>query len=291
MKKPLLLSIMILFLLLSTSCSTKRNTTDKSDKTEQPKEFQTVFTNLNGEQARSEVIKAMKDANLSYVDQFIQWVDEFNQGLGQETGLADSWTNLDTQAYQDEKIAANWKRNHEDLDTNSRLAVFLLLQNELQADDKKSYGLSIMNDIDELEYNLRYERLRPKIDQYIALFDEVTIKSDKSPTSSERTYIKEWKKRNVVYRKSKASLISVICTDPKEQIAYVAHAGILIEIENYLLFIEKLGRNRPYQVTKFQDRASLKEELLERRDYESSSAKTPPFLLENATEYGDKLSR
>ncbi|MEG1019801.1 MAG: DUF4300 family protein [Oscillospiraceae bacterium] len=90
-----------------------------------------------------------------------------------------------------------------------------------------------------------------------------------------------WKERGVTFGKGKASLITVVMNDSFDEVLFIGHTGVLIEMDGYLLFIEKLAPGLPYQVTKYSTRAELAKELLGRPQYTLGDEDFGTFLMEN----------
>ena len=71
-------------------------------------------------------------------------------------------------------------------------------------------------------------------------------------------------------------------SDPEDEILFVGHSGISVKTKDGLLFIEKYGFSLPYQVSKFKDKAELKEYLMDRLDVDTSgNGAAKPIIMEN----------
>ena len=66
-----------------------------------------------------------------------------------------------------------------------------------------------------------------------------------------------------------------------EDVRFVTHAGVLAETEEGLLFVERYSPEAPFQATRFQNRAQLKEYLLARPDLYGEKKELPPIVMEN----------
>ncbi|WP_279265823.1 DUF4300 family protein [Romboutsia sp. Marseille-P6047] len=78
------------------------------------------------------------------------------------------------------------------------------------------------------------------------------------------------------------SMINVFLHSPEDSEVFVGHAGILLQIKNELLFIEKYAPTLPFQVSKFKNRLELKGYLMDRLDNDTSgNGSSKPIIMEN----------
>ncbi len=77
-------------------------------------------------------------------------------------------------------------------------------------------------------------------------------------------------------------MINVFLHSPEDKILFIGHSGILVEVKDGFLFIEKYGISLPYQVSKFKNKSQLKEYLMDRLDVNAPSYKAAkPIIMEN----------
>ena len=90
-----------------------------------------------------------------------------------------------------------------------------------------------------------------------------------------------WRSRDIALQGSGLSLVTVYAHSVFEDVRFVTHAGVLAETEEGLLFVERYSPEAPFQATRFQNRAQLKEYLLARPDLYGEKKELPPIVMEN----------
>lgn len=63
----------------------------------------------------------------------------------------------------------------------------------------------------------------------------------------------------------------------------MGHTGVLVQMQDGLLFVEKYGPLFPFQATKFQNREALKNYLQNRPDLYGDETELKPIIMENDT--------
>lgn len=293
MNKPRTKSIISLamLLLLLPSCSKKDlpNTQDPTMLPTAPPSINEVqetspsYTNLVSDEEREELKAIMESASLDHIDEFLNWVQDYNKTMGDKTGLVNQWTPIDSRSqYDDGVMADKWDNSHDyEVDANCRLTVFLLMDQLIQSKGSEKYGSYIMMDVDEIESNDRYNSIRDKMSNYISVFDEVSVANAKTEEDFIQAFPNAWKNRGVEFPEGTASMISVVMNDPDGKVMFIGHTGVLIENGEELYFIEKLAPTMPYQVTKYSSRKQLQEELVDHRNYIAGDEEIKSFVLEN----------
>ncbi|MEG1547725.1 MAG: DUF4300 family protein [Clostridia bacterium] len=250
--------------------------------TNQPQLFEQAYSNLVTTDEQEEVKENINMASLSNADVFLEWVQDYNDSMDEDAGLAKTWSPLSQVSYQSDKMLDSWDKAHNGvMDSNCRLVAFLLLQNNIQSNPLKDYGSYLMMDVDEIENNDRYSAIKDDLGKFIALFNQVSVANLKEDADYLNAFQKAWTERGVVFPTGKASMISVVMNDSYDKVLFIGHTGVLIEEEGYLLFIEKLSPNMPYQVTRYADRETLSATLLGRPEYTLGDEDFHTFLLEN----------
>ncbi|MDO5519132.1 MAG: DUF4300 family protein [bacterium] len=269
-----------------TGCSSGKGNSnnDTADQQENKVELN-VYNNLVNEEAEKELKPFMQEANLSNVDTFFSWVNDFNGTMKEDVGLTGQWAHLkdlnyDT-TYQNDDMAIAWDETHENQgDSNSRLTSFLLMDGLIKAKDHTDYGSYILMDMDQIESDKMFEQIKPDIYKYSAVFDEVDISSVKTQEEFENAFPNAWTERGVTFQEGKASLINVVLQSPLDNLAFIGHSGVLLQEDGYVLFIEKVDYCNAYQVSKFADRKALVDEL-KRRTYLVGDESFDMVILEN----------
>ncbi|MEG2215750.1 MAG: DUF4300 family protein [Clostridia bacterium] len=241
-----------------------------------------VYSNLVTTVEQEEVKSMLQRASISGIDPFFEWVNDYNYTMGEKAGLVEVWTPLSKMKYQTDVMSTAWEQMHpEELDANCRLTAYLLMEQLIQTNPLSDYGTYLMMDVDEIENNDRYMTIKDHLENYIALFNQVSVADAKVDADYRNAFIKAWKERGVTFQTGDASLISVVMNDSYDKVLFIGHTGVLIEEDGYLLFIEKIAPCMPYQATRFANRNELAAVLLGRPEYTLGDEDFSTFLMEN----------
>ena len=172
-----------------------------------------------------------------------------------------------------------WEKTHDYSDANCRMTAMLLMGDLIKVDNPKNDydGTYLMMDIDAIENADRYKILKDREADFTTLFGEMKIPesgiSDALPQN--------WKEHGIHFDTDKISLISVVIEDTMSPVAFVGHTGLLIDEGDYLLFVEKIAFEQPYQVTKFNNIDELVAMLSARPEYTAEEGKEPSVICQN----------
>ena len=242
----------------------------------------TEYTNMTGQAAKAQLEELLTYAGIDETKDYIASLDAFNSIMPASAGLKDGMTPGSQKKYDLHVIGNAWTDKYQNKnDLNCRLAVFQLMQDKVSAKKTTDYGNYLMFDVDALDNDARFKALDAKKSEFIALFDQISVKSIPKEKYAE-TYAKALKSRGVKYNDGKASIISVLMHDPDEDTLFVGHAGVMIEKDGYVWFLEKLAPTEPYQLTRYPDEAALKKDLLTRTGYAESGSDKPVLLKNDA---------
>ena len=238
-------------------------------------------SNLTNEKERNEIEKIIRNERLDNIDIFISLLKEFNSEPYDKCGIVDKWTDFNKIKYDEFECADRWEKNHEISDGNCRMTAFLLLNNHIQMNKTiKESGSYLMFDMDIIENNKDYQELLKKQDNFITLYNEMDV-SGLDNEEIKNTYKQKWKDYGIKIKDGDASLITVVMHDNYSDIVFVGHAGVLVDLKDKLLFIEKIAFEQPYQITVFKSREQLKEMLFSRETYFGDETEQGPFIYEN----------
>jgi len=267
MKKVFLL--LIVFLLL-TGCS-------KDNKKEDI--FKTGYaTNYVKEEDYSQFKELFENNRISNSEMFFSWVIDFNKEEDMECGIKD-WNYTANFKYNEAYCTERYEKNHKISDGNCRITAFTLMQNIIKVDKtKKDYGSYLMFDIDVLDNNENYKRVSVDRERFITVFDEMDV--SKVPKKELKEVLtNKWKEYGIKVNSEKVSLISVVAYDEDFKTLFVEHAGVLIQLDNKYLFIEKIAFEQPYQFSVIQNVDELKEMFSKRENYFGGGI--GPFVYQN----------
>ena len=223
----------------------------------------------------------LKDAKIDNVDILISWIKEFNKAPYKNCGMVDDWTDINKIKYDEAACADRWEKDHTQTDNDCRMTAFLLLVNHITMNETiKQNGTYLMFDMDAIDNNEEYKILKEKRNEFITLFNEMDI-TGYSKEKIKYVYGKKWKDYGIEIEEGNISLITVIMHDNYENLAFVGHAGVLIELEDKLLFIEKIAFEQPYQVSVFESKEELKDMIFNREEYFGDKTEEGPFIYEN----------
>ena len=112
------------------------------------------------------------------------------------------------------------------------------------------------------------------------MFNEIDVKG-LSKDEIKNAYSKKWNEYGISLKEGKFSLITVIMHDNYDNVVYVGHAGILLDLQDKFLFIEKIAFEQPYQITVLKTKEDLKNMLFSRKSYFGDKTEEGPFIYEN----------
>lgn len=247
-----------------------------------PRDNQLTYATLTDASSRDEVRKRLENQKLSAesIDRFFQWVEDYNAFAN--TDPLDGFTVIDGLEAPDQDCLEKWQEERVYSDTNCRLTAFGLLKGWIQAKKTLPADNFLMFDIDALENNPVTQYTPEETAAFYTLFNPVPIQLTTDEKEVEKAVLSEWKERGISFSDGAAKLVSVIVSDDLDSMAFVGHAGVLIEDGEGLLFVEKLSPTNPYQATKFASREQLRQYLMHRFEaHYVPDVTAKPFLLLN----------
>ena len=121
--------------------------------------------------------------------------------------------------------------------------------------------------------------------KFYTIYNPVSVRDTTDPKVILAAIKQEWRNRGIQFKAGNASLISVVCHDELDHIAFVGHAGVMITDGSDVYFVEKFGPTSPYQAAKFQTKAQVREYLLNRFwKFYTPGVSTAPVIMENDQE-------
>lgn len=226
-----------------------------------------------------EVCTTLENSGLKNTDVYKEWAKDFSDTSAKKTELPKNWLKLGDLKGDLYSCADYWEKSHNYSDVNCRMTAMLLMGDLLRIDNpEKTYsGTYLMMDADAIENVAEYSVLKERELDFTTLFGEMPIPesglADALPQS--------WQKHGIRLNSEKVSLISVVIEDTISSVAFVGHAGLLINEDDYLLFVEKLAFEQPYQATKLNNTEELIAMLSARPEYAAEDGKEPSVICRN----------
>jgi len=227
----------------------------------------------------AEVCSILESNGLKNTSIYRNWVIDFSETSAKKAGLPERWTALSNPDENLYLCADYWEKTHNYSDVNCRMTAMLLMGDLLRIDNpEKTYsGTYLMMDADAIENAAEYSVLKERESDFTTLFGEMSI-----PESGLADALPQnWQKHGIRFNSEKVSLISVVIEDTMSPVAFVGHAGLLINEDDYLLFVEKLAFEQPYQVTKLNNVEELISMLSARPEYAAEDGKEQSVICQN----------
>ena len=216
----------------------------------------------------TQVCNILRDANLSNVDVFQQWV----------------------------RSAASGDSNHADevsgfSDADCRMTVMLLAGDQIRynSTEENYTGNYLMFDLDAIENNEEFLILKENEELFTTMFGEMPI----SASGFADSLPDRWNKHGIQVDDSKWSIISILFKAYKQEEAFVGHTGILIDCRDLedvgsdYLFLEKIAFGDPFKITWVNDEDELIGILSERADYTVEDDEPSPVVYKNGEKIGE----
>lgn len=262
--------ILLCLLLLISSCNNKEDNSFKVG----------YSSNLIDKKDREELKKIFIDNNISNIDVFFNWLDDYNQEKDMGCGLK-NWENTEKIEYDEAKCANRYEKNHSISDGDCRITAFALIQDKISIVTKEnSYGSYLMFDMDVLENNKEYSNVNDKQLDFINIFNEMDVSNVKKE-NYKNVFPNKLKDHEFKMNDDKVSLISVVLNDSDFNLLYVGHAGILIKLEDKYLFVEKIAFEQPYQINVIKSKEELSSLFKNRLNYFGDASEEGPYIYEN----------
>lgn len=245
------------------------------------KSFEVGYSsNMLKEKDREELKTILKDNKVSNVDTFISWLEDYNKDDDKNCGMKD-WIKTSDLVYDDVACVERYEKNHDVSDGNCRLTAFTLISDLLSINKTlKNNGTYLMLDDDVLETNANYKLVSDQYDKFVTIYGETDISNVKKE-DIKNVFNKKWTDNGIKINSNTVSLISIVMHDNIGNILFVGHTGVLIELSDKLIFIEKIAFELPYQVSVFKTRDELKEMIFSRTNYFADGTEEGPFIYEN----------
>ncbi len=280
---------MTLFLLVA--CKNEAEKTSEDMSFDQNAKFieKIEYSNLVDDDTKEEVQKSLVEAGLNAenVDAFLSEVDNYNTTVA-DVGLVKEGFNATDNLmpiYDVEKIDQNWfAKNPEFIGYDCRMTAFLLLGDLITVENpSEELSPKLFMDNDAIEFSNNSYFTDEKIKEFNTLFAGIPAELTKDIAKHVEEVKNHFEKSKIVFAENTASLISVYMHDDLDNELFVGHTGVLVPSVkgDYLLFIEKLSFQEPYQLLKFNNRQELNDYLMNKYDNWIAPETARAFIMEN----------
>lgn len=287
MKKTLLTLIAIAAVI--TGCGKEKSEVESRNQAQETIETASL-SNMANESSFSFVEKALKDALGSdndaagaNVDKFMDMVKDYNKSIGEENLIGDFKEDLKPTYDVGKFIENRDKADKVYPDTNCRINSYLLTAENMKVqrsgdpDDEM-----LFMDLEKIKEGKIFDEERTET--FKKFFSRVATNSSKEPKSQGKVmeeYYKDWD------FPEESDLVAVVIHDNLDgDYLFIGHIGVLVEIEDGYLFVEKISFEEPYQAIKFPDKKACYDYLRDKyKDY-TDPATCPPFVMDNGKYVG-----
>lgn len=295
MKKRIFITIGLLCSVLLTGCgavSDGGQSTSQVSSASEAEETTLVaeYSNLVDTDAQEKVDALLADAGISVArrEVFRNHVVQFNDSVDTavlQSGFASG--DLLSPKYDAYELQEQWAAVHPNFNGyNCRITAFSLLADFLNVGkDGDIRADELFMDQESLQQDPSALQKKSEKNAFLRLFSSVPTEDTTDQTVHVQTIQKDWQERKIAFAESeKCSLITVWFHDrwsETENELSIGHAGVLLNCDDGLYFVEKLAFQEPYQVTKFQNREELQQYLLKKYDTAWGQDTAHPFVMEN----------
>lgn len=300
-KKDYMISGMIVAAVLSlTACGTNNNQSqqyptnidqNKTDSNEKQDEFNTkeaVYTNLGDEKTQEEIKNLLIEAGVKEetANEFITWVKDYNSSVTSQALPVTGYKNVgkDPLDYSEFMVKEEYREDGTMVSgMNCRLTAYLLfnqfIETKQNLTDNDPY---IMFDVECIDKDKKFEGFDKE--KFVTIFEPIVVKADSSLQEQADAITAEWQERGITIQDNeKISLITMYLHDNYENKRFVGHAGVMLNLTDGVLLVEKYGWNEPFQATKFENEQDMVNYLLNRPDLVGDGTEKPVIVMKNNT--------
>lgn len=301
--KKIIYICLLLFIITLTGCSNEKvtasdTTTNITKNDISTKEIESIlYSNLVEKATQDEIAKRFVNADIpeEVVNTVMQWVNDYNGYMGDLFDFTPDFQLMETDVIDYGNYypkMKKWTKNRDYGDILCRIAAFTLLKDKITVTNcLPEYKWSVSEDDGWLVSDKETFDTYPLIDvsdneksTYFTLYNPINVNKDMNINELYNKVTQEWNKIGITFEKSSASIITVwsIYDYTGTTTVNIAHAGILINDSEGLLFFEKTNPLSPYQATKFNTKEQLKNYMLSSMNQGSENDNIPViFVMEN----------
>lgn len=225
-----------------------------------------TYSNLTTEKALNQVVNALQYSGVSQqnIEVFEEQVKFTNDYLEELPGMQGDFTTIKGSVVKyDEYLAFNlFTKIKVPEDLNCRIAAWNLIKDVVEVEN----GTEEIEDTEEaaLEYYPHTGFVGEDKANFGGLFKGISAGMLHTSRGYEKMIQDAWKQRGVVFEDSNRKLISCFAYNPDMKWIESVHAGVMLELEDEILFVEKWNLKAPFQVSRFKNERELKYYLKQR---------------------------
>lgn len=244
-----------------------------------------AYSNLADEASRTEVAAVLESSGLyrQQIETVFAWVEDFNE-ISRSYEFKEGFQPLPKDGMDYSTLSLDdTAENYAYLQwLNCRLTAFSLLKDQITtAKNGSDTDVWLMFDIEAIDTVPELQMSAQERSDFITLFQQVSVEGTASIEEHEEKIQEAWQERGIHLAADKVSLICVYLHALEDRVRFVGHTGVLAEMENGLMFVEKYSNLDPFQATYFRDREELKQYLLSRNDLYGDQTELAPIVAEN----------
>lgn len=238
-----------------------------------------MLSNLLDEESRQKVEAALA-AVLSpeNVRAFMNQVNIYNTDV-QGASLHAGFQSLPMQDYDIHKLSTFWEEKHpENPGTNCRINSFLLLQDDLTIGEGPADATLLFIDRDSIRQGKLF-----KEEQFRA-FERLFSQVDTVATKDANIHAQKMEEhlQSIIFPE-KAAMISLVTHDNLDgDKLFIGHVGVLVPLNDKVLFVEKLSFVEPYQAIIFANEEEVYDYMLAKFGHYYAEDTAKPFVMKNS---------
>lgn len=275
-RKSILFILLVSTLLsLGTGCSTKTQGLK--------------YSNLIDETMQMEVsgLLAVNGVGEEEIGAFLMQVQDYNDLMGNMRTAHSGFKTIEEGLvpYDGDHVLTTWsKANRTYGDLNGRITAFELYKDFIQCDamEEMIQDISLLFDFSIMDTNPLANTIKNERAKFIKLYESIPINEGIEAKEYGEIIQQTWENRDIGFLEaSDMTMVNAFVYNQETRAVFVAQAGIMIEVEGNVLFIEKYAPMFPYQVTEFPSKKAVARYLKRRLETEYTEENQPFVIMEN----------
>ena len=251
--------------------------------------YELTYSNLTDEKTRQEISGILRKAGIrqNYIEELMDLAKDYHGVVGLQPYFHDGFQTIAARGvdYEAADTYSLWTANRSYADVNCRLTAMTLFRDFITTEKKMEGDDFLAADTDAMDHYPLCSIKGEDQSKFYTIYNPVSVRDTTDPKVILAAIKQEWRNRGIQFKAGNASLISVVCHDELDHIAFVGHAGVMITDGSDVYFVEKFGPTSPYQAAKFQTKAQVREYLLNRFwKFYTPGVSTAPVIMENDQE-------
>lgn len=256
----------------------QENDKEKNQGSLKAKHIKITLSNMIDDES-VEYVRTILKSHLKWsnVDAFLDGVTEYNE-IVNKMGLVGDFEEKLQPEYDVEKMSELWEEKKGDfIGTNCRLNTFFLLKDDIKIEESEFDDSLLFLDNSALKQgNLLTSEDERKFKQ---LFSKVKTDDTKDVLVHAKKMQEHFKH---VKFSDDARMVSVILHDNLDgDFLFIGHVGVMVQIDDGYLFVEKLAFDEPFQAIKFKSKQECYDYLYRKYEHYQDPTTAKPFIMDN----------